>query len=115
MDSFKKLKNLIKKKTARICVIGGGYVGLPLAVEFAKAGFKTTVFDIDVSKVRSINEGKSYIEDIPSEELARLVNDGYLEGMSDKGAISSAQVIVVTVPTPLNEKGEPDVSYIVSI
>jgi len=112
MDSFKKLKNIIKKKTARICVIGGGYVGLPLAVEFAKAGFKITVFDIDVSKVRSINEGKSYIEDIPSEELARLVNDRYLEGMSDKGAISSAQVIVVTVPTPLNEKGEPDVSYI---
>jgi len=113
MDSFYRLKGAIKRKTARICVIGGGYVGLPIAVEFAKTGFKTTVFDIDVSKIKSINDGKSYIEDISSEDLEKLVSKGYLEGMTDKGAISSAQVIVVTVPTPLDEKGEPDVSYIV--
>ncbi len=112
MDGFRILKRALEKKTARICVMGGGYVGLPLAIEFAKVGFKTTVFDIDVAKVKSINQGKSYIDDVSSEEMGKLVREGYLEGMSDKGAISSAQVIVVTVPTPLNEKGEPDVSYI---
>ncbi|MEO0139321.1 MAG: nucleotide sugar dehydrogenase [candidate division WOR-3 bacterium] len=112
MEAFKQLKELIKKKSAKVCVIGGGYVGLPIAVEFAKKGFKTVVFDIDAKKIEMINRGESYIEDVPSEELSPLVKSGKLEGMNDKGVISTSNVIIITVPTPLNERHEPDLSYI---
>ncbi len=113
MRPFELLKKHIKRKSLRVCVIGGGYVGLPVAAEFADAGFKTVIYDIDVKKVELINSGESYIEDVPSERLHKLVKSGKLEALGDRSIISTCHALIITVPTPLNEKHEPDLSHVV--
>jgi len=95
-------------------VVGLGYVGLPLAVEFAKAGFSVTGLDVDRRKVDGINTGVSHVQDIPSETLAPLVSAGLLRATSDFSAIAGLDTVNICVPTPLRKTKDPDMSYIVS-
>jgi UDP-N-acetyl-D-glucosamine dehydrogenase len=108
------LKEKIQRKSATIGVVGLGYVGLPLAVEYAVKGFQTIGIDVDQRKVDSINSGKNYIGDVDSEILAKLVKRGHLSARSDYKCISSLDVILITVPTPFTRSKEPDISYILA-
>jgi len=94
--------------------MGIGYVGLPLAVEFAKAGFKTTGLDYDLNKVTELNAGRSYIGDVPTSELAPLVANGTLRGTNQTSVIKEADAVIVCVPTPLNKTKDPDMRFIVA-
>ena len=98
---------------ARVGVIGLGYVGLPLAVEFAHAGFDVTGFDVDASKVDSINAGKSYIPDVPEADLAACVKAGTLRATTDMSLLGDMDAIDICVPTPLRKTKDPDLSYVV--
>lgn len=97
-----------------IGVLGLGYVGLPLAIEFAKKDVNTIGFDIDSNKIEMINSGKSYIPDVPESDLRLCVKDKKLTATLDFSKISECDVIIVCVPTPLNKQREPDVRYIES-
>lgn len=101
------LSNKFHHLEAHIAVVGLGYVGLPLCVAFAKAGYKVTGIDIDKSKVDSINRGESYIEDVPSESLYSIA------ATTDYSVLDSCDAVSVCVPTPLNKTGDPNISYIV--
>jgi UDP-N-acetyl-D-glucosamine dehydrogenase len=103
----------IKTKQASVGVIGLGYVGLPLAVEFARAGFDVTGFDIDQAKNDRINEGRSHIPDVPDHELAEVVSSGKLRATSDVGCLGAMDVIDICVPTPLRKTKDPDLSYVI--
>ncbi len=111
---FNELKAKIENKKANIGIIGQGYVGLPLAVEFAKAGFKVTGFDTDDKKVSSINKGVSYILDVPAKDVKDLVNSGKLKATTDTKLLNKMDAIIICVPTPLRKTKEPDISYILS-
>jgi len=104
----------IKKKEAHIGVIGLGYVGLPLAVEFAKAGFPVTGIDVDKSKVAGINAGENYIPDIADDTLQTLVSSGNLRATTDMDIIADLDAVAICVPTPLSKVGDPDISYIIA-
>jgi UDP-N-acetyl-D-glucosamine dehydrogenase len=108
-----ELKEKIRNKQARIGIIGLGYVGLPLAVEFAKAGFEVTGFDVDVAKVDSINKGHSYIGDVPSEDVACAVKEGRLKATDDMSKLHDMDAIDICVPTPLRKTRDPDLSYVI--
>ena len=101
------LRQRIESGEARIGVIGLGYVGLPLAVEFAKVGFRVTGFDVDPSKIEAINSGRSYIPDVPSEELATVVRAGKLDATTDQRKLADMDVIDICVPTPLRKTRDP--------
>jgi UDP-N-acetyl-D-glucosamine dehydrogenase len=103
----------IRTREARIGVIGLGYVGLPLAVEFARAGFDVTGFDVDETKIGQINASHSYIPDVPHQELAAAVKAGRLRATSDMSLLGAMDVIDICVPTPLRKTKDPDLSYIV--
>lgn len=104
----------LKNKTARVAVLGLGYVGLPFAVVFAEAGFKVTGIDPDARKVNSLNQGKSYIQDVSQERLARLVKSGHLTATTDYSVLKQMQAVSICVPTPLSKAGDPDLSFIIS-
>jgi len=104
----------IQNRTARVVVIGAGYVGLPLLVELARAGYSATGYDKDPEKVSLLNKGQSYIGDIPTEVLAPLVESGHLRASSDPDVLRAADAVIVCVPTPLNKTKEPDMRFIVS-
>ena len=108
------LKNKILDRTAEIAVIGLGYVGLPLAVEKAKAGYKVLGFDIQSSKVEMINRGENYIGDIIPQDLKDLVSSGHLSATSDFDRLMECDVVAICVPTPLDKFKQPDLSYIVN-
>ena len=108
------LAEKIRAREARVGVIGLGYVGLPLAVEFAKAGMKTVAFDIDGTKVEQIGRGVSYIGDVPGEEVKAVVASGHLRATTDFAELAGVDTIDICVPTPLRKTGDPDLSYIVS-
>ncbi|MDP6685529.1 MAG: nucleotide sugar dehydrogenase, partial [Candidatus Omnitrophota bacterium] len=108
------LKSKITDKKAHIGIIGLGYVGLPLAVEFAKAGFHVTGIDIDKSRVSKIQKGISYILDVPSEDIKELVSSKKLNATHDKCVLNKTDVIIICVPTPLRKTKEPDISFILS-
>ncbi len=108
------LKNKINKRKAVVTVIGLGYVGLPLAVNFAKAGYTVFGLDKDEDRVNKVRKKESYILDISSAEIARVVNKGNLQASTDFSALKAADVIIICVPTPLRRKYTPDISYIVS-
>lgn len=110
----KKLVDKIKDKSARIGIIGLGYVGLPLAVEFAKAGFKVTGFEIDATKARMINAAKSYIDDISDADLAPVVKSGNLRATTDDALLAKIDCVSICVPTPLSKTKDPDISYIIA-
>jgi UDP-N-acetyl-D-glucosamine dehydrogenase len=103
----------IQARKARVGVIGLGYVGLPLAVEFARAGFTVTGFDVDESKTAAINAGKSYIPDVPESELAECVRAGTLNATTDMSRLGEMDAVDICVPTPLRKTKDPDLSYIV--
>lgn len=108
-------EQLLKRIEAReiICgVVGLGYVGLPLAVEKAKAGFRTIGFDVQDKKVDMVNQGYNYIGDVVDNELKELVEQGMLRGTSDFSLIGQADFIAICVPTPLDKHQEPDISYV---
>jgi UDP-N-acetyl-D-glucosamine dehydrogenase len=104
----------IERREARTGVIGLGYVGLPLAVEFARSGFVTTGFDLDTRKVTAINGGVSYIPDVPTEDVAELTAAGRLSATTDVSKIAECDTINICVPTPLRKTKDPDMSFIVS-
>jgi len=107
------LKDKIRNRQARIGIIGLGYVGLPLAVEFAKAGFEVTGFDVDVSKVAAINKGHSYIGDVSSKDVAAASKAGKLSATTDMARLHDMDAIDICVPTPLRKTRDPDLSYVV--
>ena len=102
----------INDKQIRVGVVGLGYVGLPLAVEKAKAGFKTMGFDVQQSKVDMVNAGHNYIGDVVQEDLAKLVADDMLKATSDFSFIKDCDFIAICVPTPLDRHQQPDISYV---
>ena len=102
----------INSKTAAIGIIGMGYVGLPLSLEFAEKGFKVTGFDLDEKKVSYLLKGKGYIKHIPAERIKRVVEHGFLTATSDFRRLSKMDAIIICVPTPLNEHREPDITYV---
>src|ERR1700704_3210783 len=108
------LAEKIRTRSARVGIVGIGYVGLPLAVEFAKAGFTVTGIDITEDKVRRVNAGDSYIGDIPSSILSPLVKAGKLRATTDFSAALELDTINICVPTPLRKTKDPDMSYIVA-
>lgn len=108
------LAEKIRTRRARVGIVGLGYVGLPLAVEFAKAGFSVTGIDISQEKARRVNAGESYIGDIPSSVLAPLVESGKLRATTDFDAVLELDTINICVPTPLRKTKDPDMSFIVS-
>ncbi len=108
------LAGKIKARTARVGIVGLGYVGLPLAVEYAKAGFSVTGIDLIESKVERINAGDSYVQDISPSDVEALVNSGKLRATTDFSVISELDTINICVPTPLRKTKDPDMSYIVS-
>ncbi len=109
-DLIKKLKN----KNAHVAILGLGYVGLPLAVVFAEAGFKVTGLDLDSRKVDSLKSGVSYIPDVKTEVVERLVNSGHLTATTDFSVLKDMDAVSICVPTPLRQTGDPDMSFIIS-
>ena len=107
-----KLLDRIKKRDITAGVIGLGYVGLPLAVEKAKAGFKTIGFDVQKSKVDLVNQGHNYIGDVVDSDLAELVKAGILSATNDFSFIKEVDFIAICVPTPLDEHQEPDIRFV---
>ena len=110
----KLIKN-IKNRNAKIGVIGLGYVGLPLAIEFTNAGFNVIGIDIDERKVNQINDGINYINDVDSNLLKIAVENNTLSATSDLSIVKDLDAISICVPTPLNKQKDPDISYIVSV
>jgi UDP-N-acetyl-D-glucosamine dehydrogenase len=104
----------LKNKSVRIAILGMGYVGLPLAVVFAEAGFNVTGVDPDKRKADSLVKGKSYIPDISTERLAPLVKSGRLKGTTDFSVLKDCDAVSICVPTPLRKTGDPDMSFILS-
>jgi UDP-N-acetyl-D-glucosamine dehydrogenase len=107
------LKDKIRNRQARIGIIGLGYVGLPLAVEFSKAGFEVTGFDVDLAKVDAINKGHSYIGDVSSEDVSAASKAGKLSATADMSRLHDMDAIDICVPTPLRKTRDPDLSYVV--
>ncbi len=115
MTNFKE--TLIQKfndKSAVVAVMGLGYVGLPLAVVFAEAGYTVIGYDLIQEKVDIINQGKSYILDVPDEKVKAFVETGKLIATSDANQLKKADAVAICVPTPLRKTGDPDISYIIS-
>jgi len=108
------LEEKIRTRQAKVGIAGLGYVGLPLAVEFARAGFEVTGIDLSDSKVARINAGDSYVGDIPSATLGPLVKSGKLKATTDFSAIRGLDTVNICVPTPLRKTKDPDMSFIVS-
>lgn len=109
-----KLIDKIKNRQARVSVIGLGYVGFPLAVEFAKAGFQVLGVDLSPGKIKVINHGGSHIPDVDPDEVFPLVKAGKLSATDDFSVLAEADAMIICVPTPLNKTKNPDVSYILS-
>src|SRR5438105_1305858 len=109
-----ELQELIATKRARIGVIGLGYVGLPLIVEFAQKGFDSIGFEVDENKIAEINAGRSYIVDVTSETVKKCVGGGKLAATTDFVKLSECDAIIICVPTPLRKTKDPDMSYILT-
>jgi UDP-N-acetyl-D-glucosamine dehydrogenase len=108
-----ELLQKIESKKATLGVIGLGYVGLPLAVEFARAGFDVIGFDVDAHKVAELMAGRSYIPDVSSDHLAEVVKNGKFKATVDSKALAAADIIDICVPTPLRKTKDPDMTYVV--
>jgi len=113
MESHNKLLERIKQRQARIGIVGLGYVGLPLGLAFAEAGFPVLGIDVDSRKVDAIAKGESYIQHIPAEEIRKHVDSGKLKATADFSQTSQLDCIVICVPTPLTASREPDMHYII--
>ncbi len=111
---FSNLLKKIKNRKAKVGIIGLGYVGLPLAVEYAEEGFSVMGLDISKEKVAMVNSARSYIDDIPNERLTDLVKSGKLKATFDPALIKNMDTVSICVPTPLSKTKDPDISYILS-
>lgn len=111
-DYTKELLAKLENRQAKVAVLGLGYVGLPLATVFAEAGFTVLGIDPDEKKVRTIQQGKSQIKDVPEEQVARLVTAGRLNAATDFSLLQAMDAVSICVPTPLRKTGDPDLSYI---
>lgn len=107
-----KLTELIETRRARIGVVGLGHVGLPLAIAFAEGGFQVLGLEVDAAKVKTLLAGESYVNYIDSEPIRRLVEAGRLDATLDSERAADLDVVIICVPTPVNEKNEPDLSYV---
>src|SRR5256885_16187554 len=113
-DYADTLYRKIESRAANVAISGLGYVGLPLAVEFAHAGFNVTGIDLDERKTETINSGRSYIKDVADEAVRTAVESGRLRAVTDYSALRDADTISICVPTPLRKTKDPDISYIVA-
>jgi len=102
----------IADRSVKVAILGLGYVGLPLAIRFTKAGFSVIAFDIDPEKPRKLASGESYISHISSNQIAKIAKEKFLTG-SDRSILSKADIFVICVPTPLNEHREPDLTFVI--
>lgn len=109
-----ELQELIRERNARIGVIGLGYVGLPLIVEFCLKGYRGVGFEVDAKKVEEIEAGRSYISDVPNENLQKCIEGGKLTATTDFGQLKDCDIIVICVPTPLRKTKDPDMSFILA-
>ncbi|MGD9232000.1 MAG: nucleotide sugar dehydrogenase, partial [Desulfobacterales bacterium] len=107
-----KLLEMIERKTARIGIIGLGYVGLPLAIHFGEKGFHVIGFDLDSRKIDKILHGESYIKHIPADQIKKMTDSKQFDVTIDFSRLSEADCILICVPTPLSDKMEPDLSYL---
>jgi UDP-N-acetyl-D-glucosamine dehydrogenase len=114
MSSNTALLDGIRARSLHIGIIGLGYVGLPLAVEFATAGFAVTGFDVDERKIAEINAGRSYIPDVSPSEMAKVVKTGKLSATADMSRLATMDVVDICVPTPLRKTKDPDLSYVIT-
>jgi UDP-N-acetyl-D-glucosamine dehydrogenase len=114
MSTKEQLLEKFEKRTARIGVIGLGYVGLPLAVEFARAGFHVVGYDVSERVVKLVNDGQSHIKDVAGSAVAALVKEGLLEATADPTRLGELDAVSIAVPTPLAKTRDPDMSYVVS-
>lgn len=112
MDTAQRLISRINGRTAGVAVVGAGYVGLPAAVEAARAGFPVTALDVSAQRVAQLAAGRSYIPDVPDQELGPLVAGGQLRATTDFGALAGADVVLICVPTPLTPHRVPDLSHV---
>ncbi len=113
-NNKQQLLDRISARSARVGVVGLGYVGLPLAVEFAGGGFDSTGFEVDARKADAINRGESYIPDVPTLRIAELVAAKRLSATTDFARLKDQEIIIICVPTPLRKTKDPDVSYILA-
>lgn len=113
MSHKEELLRRIESREARVGIVGLGYVGLPLAVEFAEAGFTVIGVDVTEEKVTMLNNGESYVGDIPSERLAPLVKNGKFSASVDYGVLKDVDAVSICVPTPLRKTKDPDMSYVI--
>ena len=118
MKHIERFANAIKDKKAHIGIIGLGYVGLPLVLRFCEEGFRVTGFDVDASKTDALNKGLSYIKHIPSSKIASVVKPKGktppFTATTDMSLLKKADAVIICVPTPLSDKREPDLSYVVT-
>jgi len=114
MSTKETLIKKLKDKEARVGILGLGYVGLPLAVVFAEAGFHVTGIDPDSRKVDSLSKGISYIPDVKTETIAKIVKSGHLTATTDFSVLKEIDAVSICVPTPLRQTGDPDMSFIIS-
>ncbi len=112
---MKILNDKIANHSAHVCVIGLGYVGLPLAVAFANAGYRVTGVDTDIDRAAEINDGRSPVQDVSSTELRQVVEVGRLTATTDFSVLQDADTVSICVPTPLRKTKDPDISYIISV
>ena len=113
MDNFiQEFEKRVRQKKSRIAVVGLGYVGLPLAIEFAKSGFEVLGIDIDKDRINRIKRKESYISDVATKELRRVLNSNRFSVTHNFLALKKADIIIICVPTPLKRKYHPDISYI---
>ena len=108
-----RLEEKIKSKSARVGIVGLGYVGLPLAVAFAEAGFKVLGFDVQQKRVDLVNQGNSYIADVPNECLSNVLADKALQATTEQDRLKETDAICICVPTPLTKTKDPDLSYVI--
>jgi len=114
MTLSEQLLEKIEKNTVKVGIIGLGYVGLPLAVSFARKGISVLGFEKSEKKAKAVNEGRNYIGDVDDAELARLVHEGHLSATTDFARIAECDAVIICVPTPLDKFKKPDMSYIES-
>ncbi len=114
MSTKDNLIQKLKSKEAKVAILGLGYVGLPLAVVFAEAGFHVTGIDPDSRKVDALKKGISYIPDVKTDDVARLVKSGHINATTDFAVLKEMDAVSICVPTPLRQTGDPDMSFIIS-
>src|SRR5262249_10314958 len=114
MVELNALKDRVTRRDYGIGIVGAGYVGLPLALTFAEAGFPVTAFDVDPAKVRRLNAGSTYIRSISDERIGNLVRQGRLVATDDMSGLGKPDAIIACVPTPLNRYREPDLQFVES-